>query len=350
MRTMQAEEAKDGLLAKMPEENYEKAVLKVRDLEVRYRTLNGAIPVLRGVDLDLRRGETLAIVGESGSGKSTMAMALMGLLNEHSAILSGSVAFQGQEMIDASERVLRQIQLSGLAMVFQNADDSLDPVFTIGNHLREVLRQNRKISRQAADAEAAELLTSVGITSSVERLGDYPHQFSGGMRQRAAIALALAMKPRVLIADEPTTALDVTVQAGILALISRLVDESGMSLIFVTHDLTVSRKVAEQLLVMYAGEVVEVGRLKDVFARPAHPYTAGLIACHPASLRRGERLKPIPGSPPSNLQEVRGCAFAPRCSWAQDICRSDAPPLTQVADGRQSRCHFAEEVLNSESR
>jgi ABC-type dipeptide/oligopeptide/nickel transport system ATPase component len=266
--------------------------LSVADLAVTFRTERGDVPAVRGVSFDLEPGAGTAILGESGSGKSATARALLGLVDPPAQV-TGSIRFEGTELIGKSETELDAVRGRGLAMVFQDSLDSLNPVFSIGSQLTEILRARLGRSRAAARDAAVELLDAVGITDPAARIHDYPHQFSGGMRQRVCIAMAIALEPRVLVADEPTTALDVTVQAGILRLLRRLQRERGMSLLFVTHDLAVARLVADSVIVMHRGRIVEQGVLEDVFRAPRHPYTRGLLDAHPARATRWQELRPM---------------------------------------------------------
>jgi oligopeptide/dipeptide ABC transporter ATP-binding protein len=318
-------------------------LLDVSGLEVSFRTDRSPVRAVRGIDLTLSAGESIAVLGESGSGKSVTGKALLGLLPESTRV-RGSIRFRGRDLVGQPDRVLREVRGAGIGMVFQDALDSLNPVYTIGSQLGELLRVRRGMQRREARAEAARLLAEVGIPDPERRLADYPFQFSGGMRQRVAIALAIALTPALLIADEPTTALDVTVQAGILRLINRLRQETGMALLFVTHDLTVARVVADQVAVMYAGRIVERGPLAEVYARPAHPYTRALLRSHPAAATHWSQLAPIGGRPPDKGSIPAGCAFHPRCPLATDRCATAAPEPVDVAAGRTGWCHYAQEV------
>jgi ABC-type dipeptide/oligopeptide/nickel transport system ATPase component len=273
------------------------ALLSVRGLEVEFLTDSGsASRAVRGIDFDVEAGRTLAILGESGSGKSVTSKAVLGLV-DFPGIVSGSIVFDGTELVDARESRMREVRGTGIGMVFQDSLDSLNPVYTVGAQLVEALTVRMGLGRSAARARALELLADVGITDPERRIDAYPHQFSGGMRQRVCIALAVALEPRLLIADEPTTALDVTVQAGILRLLRRLQDETGMAMIFVTHDLAVAKQIATDVIVMYAGEVVERGAIDEVFANPTHPYTRGLLAAHPGAVRDWRDLRRVKGDP-----------------------------------------------------
>ncbi|SFZ84617.1 oligopeptide transport system ATP-binding protein [Devosia enhydra] len=316
-------------------------LLEIAGLKVQF----GQTKAVRGIDLSVMPGEAVAVLGESGSGKSVTGKAIMGLINRPGRV-EGTVAFEGRNLVGRSERDLAAIRGPGIAMVFQDSLDALNPVYSVGNQIMEILTVRLGWDRGRAREEAIRLMEQVGIKEAETRLGDYPHQFSGGMRQRICIAMAIALKPRLLIADEPTTALDVTVQAGILRLINALRQESGMALLFVTHDLAVARQVATSLVVMYAGRVVERGKIDEIFARPSHPYTRALLASNPGAVAHWSQLQPIAGNPPDKATKVTGCAFAPRCPRAEPRCRAEAPELRDVMPGRQSRCHFAEEVAH----
>ena len=319
-------------------------LLQVADLRVQFRTDRGPVRAVRGVDFDLEPGESLAILGESGSGKTVTGRGILGLVDPPGRVL-GSVRFRGREIVGAGEDELREVRGLGMATVFQDSLDSLNPVFTVGSQIAEIFQVRLGWSRGRARAEAVRLMEEVGIPSAQDRLNDYPHQFSGGMRQRICIAMAIALKPALLIADEPTTALDATVQAGILKLVRRLQAEHGMALIFVTHDLGVARSVADRLAVMYAGQIVEEGPIEQLFARAAHPYTRALLRSHPAAVSSWRDLRPVAGSPPNPTTTIPGCAFHDRCPMARERCRDEVPPLHDVSTGRRSRCHYFEEVL-----
>ncbi|SEF17382.1 ABC transporter ATP-binding protein [Jiangella alba] len=322
-------------------------VLSVRDLSVEFDTRDGVRPVVQNVSLDVYAGRTLAVLGESGSGKSVTARSVMGLIDAPGRITGGQVLFDGKDLVTVSAEERRLVSGEQIAIVFQDALSALNPVFSVGEQIAELLRTRRGLSRREAAAGAVELMARVRIPAAERRAKEYPHQFSGGMRQRAMIAMALALEPRVLIADEPTTALDVTVQAQIMDLLLDLQDETGMGMILITHDLGVVAETADTLAVMYAGRIVERGRVDDVFAKPAHPYTRGLLHSIPRLDREDEALWAIPGSPPTVLSRVAGCAFANRCDVAIDLCTTSRPDLTQVLPaGRASACHRHEEVLH----
>ena len=316
-------------------------LLEVRSLHLQLATASGALPALRGLDLQLERGRTLGLIGESGCGKSLTALALMGLLPE-GAVLSGSMRLEGTELVGLPESDWCRLRGNRVAMVFQEPMTALNPLHTIGDQIAEPLRLHRGLGRAAARAEALRLLERVQMPAARDRLDAWPHQLSGGQRQRVVIAIALACGPALLVADEPTTALDVTLQREVLALITQLVREDGMGLVLISHDLGLVAEHAEQLHVMYAGEIVERGPTAAVFAQPAHPYTRGLQAARPRmGLARGTRLATIPGRVPS-LDELQGlgagCAFAARCPWAGDDCRAAAVPEALLAGGQAARC------------
>ena len=318
-----------------------KFILSIRDLDVSFRTTAGSVHALRGVDLSLRKGETVAVVGESGSGKSVTMKAVMGILDKNSTVNSGEILFsyedQGQKKtVDILKMDRRQIRrtINGqhIAMVFQDPMTSLDPTMTIGNQIMEGMRLHAKPSREEAWNRAVELLAIAGIPEPEKRMKNYPHQLSGGMRQRVVIAIALALKPDVLICDEPTTALDVTIQAKILELIRDLQKRMGVSVIYITHDLGVVAKVADYVNVMYAGKIVEKGTIDEIFYDPRHPYTWGLLSAMPDLDTHDERLYAIPGSPPNLMHEKPGDAFAPRNIFAMNIDDRLAPPFFQITD------------------
>jgi oligopeptide/dipeptide ABC transporter ATP-binding protein len=326
------------------------AVLSVEHLEVTFRTKEGEVRAVRGVDFELAPGEVLGIVGESGSGKSVTALATMGLLPK-SADVRGSIRFKERELLGLKEKQLTGVRGTGVAMIFQDPMTSLNPVYTIGWQIAEAILAHQEVSKDEAAKRAVELLRTVGIPYPEERVDNYPHEFSGGMRQRAVIAIAMANDPEVILADEPTTALDVTVQAQVLASLKTALSETGAALLLITHDLGVIAGLADQVLVMYAGRPVEVGTVEDIFYRPSMPYTIGLLGSLPRLDAEGkERLRQIPGAPPSMLGVRTGCPFVPRCPLAQDVCRESEPDLTVVdsvtsAHGKhRAACHFADEV------
>jgi len=317
-------------------------VLSIRDLRVTFETPLGPLEAVRGVDLDVHAGEMMGVVGESGSGKSVTFLAAMGLL-PHQAKVSGSVMLNGQEMLGASNKVLRNMRGGLMSMIFQDPLSALNPVHRIGDQIVEMLKAHQpKMSDKDAAKRAVELLDIVGIPQAAERAHQYPHEFSGGMRQRVVIAIAIANNPKVLIADEPTTALDVTVQAQILEVIERVQKSFGTAVVLITHDLGVIARVADRVNVMYAGRNVEKGGIDSLFDHPSHPYTRGLLASLP---HEGvERLRPITGFPPNMLIPPPGCGFAPRCSHSTDACLVSLPPLRTFGD-LESACIRAEELV-----
>ncbi|MBQ9057753.1 MAG: ABC transporter ATP-binding protein [Atopobiaceae bacterium] len=320
----------------------EKAILEVRDLDISFKTNAGVIHAIRGVNLDLQKGETVAIVGESGSGKSVTVKAAVGLLDANATVNAGQILYRykddngNEEVVDLltmSKRELRK-KINGrrIAMVFQDPMTSLDPTMTIGKQVMEGILLHKKQDKNAAYARALELLELVGITDAEKRMKNYPHQLSGGMRQRVVIAMALASDPDILICDEPTTALDVTIQARILELIKDVQERLGLSVIYITHDLGVVAKVADYVNVMYAGRIVEVANVNEIFYEPRHPYTWGLLAAMPDLELDDDRLNSIPGSPPNLLHEPEGDAFAPRNAYAMAIDEKMAPPMFKLSD------------------
>ncbi|WUI03772.1 ABC transporter ATP-binding protein [Spirillospora sp. NBC_00431] len=320
-------------------------LLEVDDLHVRFRVRGRDVHAVNGLSYTLAEGETVAILGESGSGKSVAAQAVMGILDMPPArIERGSVRLRGEELLGLPDRRRREYRAERISMIFQDALTALNPVFTVGDQLREMFRVHRGLGRKASRDRAVELMERVRIPLAARRLGDYPHQFSGGMRQRIMIAMALALEPDVLIADEPTTALDVTVQAQIMRLLAGLQDDLNMGMVLITHDLGVVAGVADRIVVMYAGSVAEQSPARDLYARPAHPYTRGLLASVPRLDRRGDPLVPIQGAPPDPAALPPGCPFHPRCPRAEAVCAARRPPLVTVAPGHDAACHFAEEV------
>ena len=315
-------------------------LLSVRDLRAWFFTDQGVAKAVDGVSFDVREGETLGIVGESGCGKTVTSLALLGLLPEPPArIMDGSsVRFRGQELVGAGEKQLRALRGNEMSMVFQEPMSSLNPVFSVGDQIGESLRLHRGLDRRKARAEAVRLLDEVGIPDPARRVKEYPHQLSGGMRQRVMIAMAIACGPKLLIADEPTTALDVTIQAQILELLAGLRRSLGMAVLLITHDLGVVAEVCDRVVVMYAGQVVETGTVEDIFVRPAHPYTRGLLGSLPSVGGPGRRLASIAGTVPSPLHWPDGCRFRARCSSAGEGCEA-AQGLVQLgAGGRAARC------------
>ncbi|MFI0807803.1 ABC transporter ATP-binding protein [Streptomyces echinatus] len=322
-------------------------LLDVRDLHVEFRTRDGVAHAVNGVNFAVDAGETLAVLGESGSGKSVTAQAVMGILDvPPGRITAGRILFRGQDLLKLREQERRRVRGAGIAMIFQDALSALNPVLSVGDQLGEMFVVHRGMSRKDARARAVELMDRVRIPAAAQRVRDYPHQFSGGMRQRIMIAMAMSLEPALIIADEPTTALDVTVQAQVMELLAELQREYRMGLILITHDLGVVADVADRIAVMYAGKIVESAPVRDLYKAPAHPYTRGLLDSVPRLDRKGQELYAIKGLPPNLMRVPPGCSFHPRCPMAQDVCRTDEPPLYPVSDGRGSACHFWRECLH----
>ncbi|WP_457028404.1 ABC transporter ATP-binding protein [Kitasatospora sp. P5_F3] len=341
-----------GLAEQVPEG----ILLDVRGLEVEFRTRDGVAKAVNGVNYSVAAGETLAVLGESGSGKSVTAQAIMGILDSPPGhVTGGEIMFKGQDLLKLGAEDRRKVRGEHMAMIFQDALSSLNPVHTVGAQLGEMYRVHRGSSRKDAKTKAIELMDRVRIPAAKERVNDYPHQFSGGMRQRIMIAMALALEPDLIIADEPTTALDVTVQAQVMELLAELQAEYHMGLILITHDLGVVADVADKIAVMYAGRIVETAPVHELYARPAHPYTRGLLDSIPRLDQKGRELYAIKGLPPNLLRIPSGCAFNPRCPRAQEICRQEIPKLFQVTEndgtelaGRGSACFFWKETLHGD--
>jgi oligopeptide transport system ATP-binding protein len=322
-------------------------LLEVRDLHVEFRTREGVAHAVNGVSFGVAAGETLAVLGESGSGKSVTAQAVMGILDSPPGRLTGGeIRFAGRDLLTVSAEERRRVRGARMAMIFQDALSALNPVISVGSQLGEMFRVHRGASRKEARARAVELMERVRIPAAAARAGDYPHQFSGGMRQRIMIAMALALEPELIIADEPTTALDVTVQAQVMELLAELRGESRMGLILITHDLGVVANTADRIAVMYAGRIVESAPVADLYRAPAHPYTKGLLDSVPRLDQKGRQLDAVRGLPPSLLRIPPGCAFHPRCPMARAVCRTDRPPLYDVGPGRSSACHFWKELVD----
>jgi oligopeptide transport system ATP-binding protein len=322
-------------------------LLEVDNLQVEFRTRDGVAKAVNGVSYSVDEGETLAVLGESGSGKSVTAQAIMGILDSPPGFVAGgAVRFRGEDLLALPEEERRAYRGRSISMIFQDALSALNPVFPVGWQIAEMFRVHEGTPRSEAKKRAVELMERVRIPAARERAGDYPHQFSGGMRQRIMIAMAIALDPDVLIADEPTTALDVTVQAQIMNLLRDLQRERKMGLILITHDLGVVADVADKISVMYAGRIMEQAPVGDIYARPAHPYTKGLLESIPRVDLKGQDLSAIKGLPPNLMRIPAGCEFNPRCPYAQAVCLDQRPPLLEVVSGRSSACHFAREVLN----
>ena len=327
------------------------AVLEVKDLRTSFRTDDGIVQAVDGVTFSVERGETLGIVGESGCGKSVTCLTIMGLNNRRNTTSSGEARFNGENLLELSPRRLRDLRGNDVAMIFQDPMTSLNPVHSIGKQLVEAVLLHRDVTKRDARLRALELLKAVGIPRAERRLDDYPHQFSGGMRQRVLIAMALINEPDLLIADEPTTALDVTTQAQILTLMKTLQDEFETAIIMITHDLGVVAEVADDVVVMYAGKVVEEGTVDEIFTRPHHPYTWGLLGSLPRIDADVERLVQIQGQPPSLLNPPKGCRFHPRCPYVMDVCKSAQPALAPVSNEPQhlQACHLDEATKDREA-
>jgi oligopeptide/dipeptide ABC transporter ATP-binding protein len=322
-------------------DNTKPPILMVDGLQVQFPTPRGVVHAVRGVSFEIFPGETFALVGESGSGKSMTCRAVLRLVHPPGKIAGGSVLFQGQDLAKLSDRALQRVRGGGIGMIFQDPMTALHPVLTIEKQLVETLLL--EMSLPEARSKALALCRQVGIPDPEQKLKEYPHQLSGGQRQRVMIAIALARGPQLLLADEPTTALDVTIQAEILRLLEDLQVSNGMAILLITHDLGIVSEVADRVGVMYAGQIVEMAPTGTLLAHPAHPYTIGLIRSIPRISEEREPLEPIPGSPPDLADLPPGCPFMPRCAWAQSIC-STTPPLVQLATGHTSRCHFANEI------
>jgi dipeptide transport system ATP-binding protein len=315
-------------------------LLEVSGLHVSFKTHGGVVQAVRGVSFSLGRGETLAIVGESGCGKSVTAKSIMRLIPEHVGnIDQGSIRFKGKELVNLPEKEMRELRGSEISMIFQDAMASLNPTLSIGEQIMEGIIRHQKLSKSEAKRQAIEILQLVGIANPESRLKQYVHQLSGGMRQRVMIAIALVCKPSILIADEPTTALDVTIQAQIIELFKTIQQKTGVSIMIITHDLGVVAKIADRVNVMYAGKVVESGTVRDIFYNPQHPYTKGLLVSMPRlDSDRNIPLSPIPGSPPDLFAPPKGCAFAARCDYALEVCRNHQPEETSINGNHQLSC------------
>jgi peptide/nickel transport system ATP-binding protein len=327
------------------------ALLEVRDLRTHFRTDDGIVKAVDGVSFAVEKGKTLGIVGESGSGKSVTCLTIMGLNNKKNTMTTGEALFNGEDLITMPSKRLRDIRGNDIAMIFQDPMTSLNPVHSVGKQLVEAVQLHRDISKRKAKARALELLKAVGIPRADRRIDDYPHQFSGGMRQRVMIAMALVNDPDLLIADEPTTALDVTTQAQILELMNRLQTEYGSAIIMITHDLGVIAEIADEVVVMYAARVAEKGTVDQLFKRPHHPYTWGLLGSLPRLDTDTERLVQIQGQPPSLLNPPKGCRFNPRCPYVMSICKQEEPELRPVSSeaSHLQACHLDEETKDREA-
>ena len=327
------------------------ALLEVNDLKTYFRTDDGVVKAVDGVSFSIEKGQTLGIVGESGSGKSVTCLTIMGLNAKRNTITSGEALFKGEDLLSMKSDRLRELRGADIAMIFQDPMTSMNPVHKIGTQLGEAMRLHQDVTKKTARARALELLKAVGIPRAEQRIDDYPHQFSGGMRQRVMIAMALVNNPDLLIADEPTTALDVTTQAQILNLLEQLQAEFGSAIVMITHDLGVVAEIADDVVVMYAAEVAEKGGVDEIFKRPHHPYTWGLLGSLPRLDTDVERLVQIQGQPPSLLNPPAGCRFHPRCPYVMNICKSVDPPLAPVTGDTNhvQACHLDEETKDREA-
>lgn len=316
-----------------------KNLLEVKNLKTHFYTEDGIVPAVNGVDFNLKPGETLGIVGESGCGKSITSMSIMRLIpTPPGKIVDGEILFDSKNIVEMSEAEMRKIRGNDIAMIFQEPMTSLNPVYTIGSQIMEAIMLHQNMDKKAARQKCIEMLRLVGIPRADEVLDDYPHQFSGGMRQRAMIAMALSCNPKLLIADEPTTALDVTIQAQIIELMKELKEKLNTAIMLITHDLGVVAEMADHVIVMYAGRIVEDANVLDLFKDPKHPYTIGLMKSKPSLEGGAKRLDVIPGSVPNPLAMPEGCAFHPRCSHAMEICQKQVPELKSIGAGRKVRC------------
>ncbi|MFN8213470.1 MAG: ABC transporter ATP-binding protein [Candidatus Nanopelagicales bacterium] len=320
-------------------------LLEVDDLYVEFRTRDGVAKAINGVSYTLDAGETLAVLGESGSGKSVTAQTIMGILDMPPGFITGGeIRYKGRDLLQMPEKERQKIRGAEIAMIFQDSLSALNPVFTVGDQISEMFQVHRGMSKKEGMKRAVELMEQVRIPAAKERVKDYPHQFSGGMRQRIMIAMAISLDPAVLIADEPTTALDVTVQAQIMELLQDLQRERNMGMILITHDLGVVAGVADKIAVMYAGRIVEDADVMTLYSHPAHPYTEGLLESMPRVDTKGEELYAIKGLPPSLMNLPPGCNFNPRCPYKKELCLQEVPPRHEVTPGHGSACHFWEEV------
>ncbi len=312
-------------------------LIELKDVKTSFFTHLGEVQAVRGVSYSLNKGEALGIVGESGSGKSITSMSIMGLLQYPGIVKSGEIIFKGKDLLKKNKKEMRDVRGNEIAMVFQDPMTSLNPVYTVGDQIMEAIRKHQKVSKSEARKKAVEMLTLVGIPDPKKRIDAYPHEFSGGMRQRVMIAIALSCEPDLLIADEPSTALDVTIQAQILDLMKELKNKLNTSIILITHDLGVVADVCSRVLVMYGGLIMEEGKVEDIFYNPKHPYTVGLLKSIP-KIENKERLVPIDGTPPDLLNPPKGCPFAARCEHAMNICMEEQPDFFECGEGHRSMC------------
>ncbi len=320
----------------------EKNLLEVNDLKVSFFTYAGEVKAVRGISYELKPGEVMGIVGESGSGKSVSSYALMGIIPDPGKVIGGTISFDGKDITNLSEKELLKIRGKDIGMIFQDPMTSLNPVYTVGNQIDETLKKHTDLNKEQRKERMIELFKLVGINQPEKRIRQYPHEFSGGMRQRVMIAMALSCNPKLLIADEPTTALDVTIQAQILELMKELKDKINMSIIFITHDLGVIADICDKVSVMYAGNIIETGTIDEIFYEPKHPYTWGLLKSIPKlNNEEHERLIPIEGNPVDLINPPAGCAFAPRCKHCMKICLEKVPPAYTVSEGHNALCWLA---------
>ena len=313
------------------------SLLDIKDLTIHFQTEDGDVQAVNGISFSVEQGKTLGLVGETGAGKTTTALGILRLVPEPGKILSGSICYKDQDILKMSEKDVQDLRGNEISMIFQDPMTALNPVMTVGDQIAEVILRHQDCTKAEAQTRMMEMLDKVGI--SADRAGDYPHQFSGGMKQRIIIAIALACNPKLLLADEPTTALDVTIQAQVLEMMKTLKDELGTSMILITHDLGVVAETCNKVAVMYAGEIVEHGSLRDVFKHTAHPYTAGLFASLPSLSEDVRRLKPIKGLMPDPTDLPSGCRFHPRCPYATELCRREAPAMRELTPGHSVKCH-----------
>lgn len=315
------------------------SLLKIKDLEVTFFNHGGEVKAVRGVSFDVKKREIIGLVGESGSGKSVTSLSIMRLLKDTGKVTNGEIIYKGENLLNKSEKEMMKIRGNDIAMIFQDPMTSLNPVFTVGNQIADVIKRHQGLSKREAKVKTIEVLKMVGIPSAEERYNNYPHEFSGGMRQRAIIAMALSCRPDLLIADEPTTALDVTIQAQILKLLMELKEELNTSIILITHDLGVVANTCSRVIVMYGGIIMEEGKVEDIFYSPLHPYTKGLLKSLPRiESGRKQRLVPIKGNPPNLAFEIKGCPFAERCPYVMDICKKKQPKYYYEDSSHRAMC------------